>query len=96
MHYNFSIILGPTEIQLVTENCWISNSSRPQSKPKIDLLRNACPVDLSVALLEGHGRFSFQANKGYLDLEHLFIHCRIGMCTSNVALTGGNLVSVRM
>jgi hypothetical protein len=94
-------------VQVVTENCWISNSSNPRESSRVVLLRNACPVDLSVEIQAqidaannshsqhaSHGSFSFQVNKEYGNLGQFFVHCRLGLCTSDPAHVKGNLILV--
>ncbi|GFG36315.1 hypothetical protein Cfor_06722, partial [Coptotermes formosanus] len=96
---------GVVPVQVVTENCWISNSSSPRESSRIILLRNTCPVDLSVEIQAqmdtpnnsqshrvSHGRFSFQVNKEYGSLGQFFVHCRLGLCTSDPAHVRGNLI----
>lgn len=69
------------------------------------LLRNTCPVDLSVELQAqidttnnsqshrvSHGSFSFQVNKEYGGLGQFFVHCRLGLCTSDPVHARGNLI----
>jgi hypothetical protein len=71
------------------------------------LLRNTCPVDLSVEIqaqvdatnnsqnqYASHGSFSFQVNKEYGNLGQFFVHCRLGLCTSDPAHIRGNLIRV--
>ena len=71
------------------------------------LLRNTCPVDLSVQIQAqidannntqsrhvSHGSFSFQVNKEYGSLGQFFVHCRLGLCTSDPAHVRGNLILV--
>lgn len=71
------------------------------------LLRNTCPVDLSVEIQAqvdaannsqnqraSHGSFSFQVNKEYGSLGQFFVHCRLGLCTSDPAHARGNLILV--
>ncbi|XP_049763304.1 uncharacterized protein LOC126091983 [Schistocerca cancellata] len=82
---------GGTKVQLVTENCWLTNSSDPKSKIQKFLLRNACPVDSSVSLLQQHGSFSFKTSPEYVEVGVVYMHCRIGMCTYLESLTKGNL-----
>lgn len=82
---------GGTKVQLVTESCWLTNSSDPKSKKQKFLLRNACPVDLSVSLLKEHGSFSFRTTREHVELGVVYMHCRIGMCTYFESLTKGNL-----
>ncbi|XP_047120298.1 transforming growth factor beta receptor type 3-like [Schistocerca piceifrons] len=82
---------GGTKVQLVTENCWLTNSSDPKSKIQKFLLRNACPVDSAVSLLQQHGSFSFKTSPEYVEVGVVYMHCRIGMCTYLESLTKGNL-----
>ena len=94
-------------VQVVTENCWISNSSNPRESSRVILLRNTCPVDLSVEIQAqmdttnnsqshhvSHGSFSFQVNKEYGSLGQFFVHCRLGLCTSDPVYVKGNLIMV--
>ncbi|XP_069676471.1 transforming growth factor beta receptor type 3-like [Periplaneta americana] len=97
---------GVVPVQVVTENCWISNSSNPhQVSSRMVLLRNTCPVDLSVEIQaqmdagnnsrsqrSAHGGFSFQVNKEYESLGQFYVHCRLGLCTSDPAHVKGNLI----
>ncbi|KDR22250.1 TGF-beta receptor type III [Zootermopsis nevadensis] len=96
---------GVVPVQVVTENCWISNSSNPRDSSRVVLLRNTCPVDLSVEIQAqidtannsqgqraSHGSFSFQVNKEYGSLGQFFVHCRLGLCTSDPAHVRGNLI----
>lgn len=102
----FSLLLV-VPVQVVTENCWISNSSNPRESSRVILLRNTCPVDLSVEIQAqigttdnsrshrvSHGSFSFQVNKEYGGLGQFFVHCRLGLCTSDPAHVRGNLIMV--
>jgi hypothetical protein len=99
------IIVVP--VQVVTESCWISSSSNPRDSSHVVLLRNTCPVDLSVEIQAevdtannsqsqhvSHGSFSFQVNKEYGSLGQFFVHCRLGLCTSDPAHVRGNLILV--
>ena len=101
------LLLLVVPVQVVTENCWISNSSKPREGSRVILLRNTCPVDLSVEIQTqidttnnsqshrvSHGSFSFQVNKEYGGLVQFFVHCRLGLCTSDPAHVRGNLIMV--
>ncbi|XP_071448296.1 transforming growth factor beta receptor type 3-like [Hetaerina americana] len=93
---------GSFPIQVVTENCWISNSSDPNYVPRVTLIRNTCPTDLSVAIDDPsrnpksrkspHGRFSFQVSHEYGNLGNIYVHCRLGVCASDAEKAKGNLV----
>lgn len=39
-------------IRIVTEKCWVSNSSNSEDPPRLILIRNTCPADLSVQVRE--------------------------------------------
>jgi len=101
------LLLLVVPVQAVTENCWISNSSNPRESSRVILLRNTCPVDLSVEIQTqidttnnshshrvSHGSFSFQVNKEYGGLGQFFVHCRLGLCTPDPARARGNLIMV--
>jgi len=101
------LLLLVVPVQVVTENCWISNSSNPRESSRVILLRNTCPVDLSVEIQAqidttnnsqsqhvSHGSFSFQVNKEYGGLGQFFVHCRLGLCTSDPAHVRGGLKMV--
>ncbi|KAJ9593196.1 hypothetical protein L9F63_015241, partial [Diploptera punctata] len=96
---------GVDRVQVVTENCWLSNSSNPRESLRVILLRNTCPVDLSVKIqaqmLSGnsslnqqpaHGGFSFQVNKEYENMGQFYVHCRLGLCASDQTYAKGNLM----
>lgn len=43
-------------IRIVAEKCWVSNSSSSEDPPRLILIRNTCPADLSVQVRELAGR----------------------------------------
>ena len=54
-------------IQIVTEKCWVSNSSDSEQPPRLLLIRNTCPADLSVQMRptdrsDTDGGFSFHVS----------------------------------
>nr|CAD7406516.1 unnamed protein product [Timema poppensis] len=87
---------GVVPVEVVTENCWVSNSSNPSSRLRVVLLKNACPMDLSVEIQPTDsptlGRFSFQVNKVYRSLGQFYVHCRLGVCTKESEHAKGNLI----
>lgn len=54
-------------IQIVTEKCWVSNSSDSEQPFRLLLIRNTCPADLSVEVRQTNrgnsdGGFSFHVS----------------------------------
>ncbi|XP_068083102.1 transforming growth factor beta receptor type 3 [Anabrus simplex] len=85
---------GVVPVQVVTENCWLSNVSNPhQGGQQVVLLRNTCPLDLSVQLtpVGQHGSFSFHISRDYGILRIIYVHCRLGVCTQEPERAKGNL-----
>lgn len=87
---------GVSYIQIVTEKCWVSNSSDSEQPPRLILIRNTCPADLSVQMRriergDTGGGFSFHVSKDYADLGQLYIHCKLGLCSNQPSKVQGNL-----
>ncbi|KAK4019954.1 hypothetical protein OUZ56_001952 [Daphnia magna] len=87
---------GVSYIQIVTEKCWVSNSSDSEQPPRLILIRNTCPADLSVQMRQiergdTDGGFSFHVSKDYADLGQLYIHCKLGLCSNQPSKVQGNL-----
>jgi len=87
---------GVSYIRIVTEKCWVSNSSDSNEPARLILIRNTCPAHLSVQIRpktsgKSDGGFSFHVSKDYADLGQLYIHCKLGLCTSDPAKAQGNL-----
>ncbi|XP_057370668.1 transforming growth factor beta receptor type 3-like [Daphnia carinata] len=87
---------GVSYIQIVTEKCWVSNSSDSEQPPRLILIRNTCPADLSVQVRQiergdTDGGFSFHVSKDYADLGQLYIHCKLGLCSNQPSKVQGSL-----
>ncbi|XP_059485084.1 uncharacterized protein LOC132202282 isoform X2 [Neocloeon triangulifer] len=89
-------------IQVVPEKCWISNSSdyRATRSGTIYLVKKACAADLSVDVEDHfserskhrHGGFNFQVNRAYSEMNLLYLHCALGLCTHKPEHARGNLL----
>ncbi|CAB3379418.1 Hypothetical predicted protein [Cloeon dipterum] len=90
-------------IQLVSDSCWISNSSNYKTRraARVVLIKRACSAEHSVQLedygseraLNTHGGFSFLVHKLYAEFNNLYLHCALGMCAGRVGTKIGSIVS---
>ena len=63
-----NFVYSVSYIQIVTEKCWVSNSSDSEKPPRLILIRNTCPADLSVQVRQANrgdtdGGFSFHVSR---------------------------------
>ncbi|XP_065576490.1 transforming growth factor beta receptor type 3-like isoform X2 [Artemia franciscana] len=87
---------GVPYIQIVTEKCWIANSYEKKAAPKTTLIRNTCPSHLSVRMHSrshtgGSSWFSFKMTPDYADMGLMYLHCKLGLCTTDPKTAHGNL-----
>ncbi|XP_061453706.1 IgGFc-binding protein-like [Rhineura floridana] len=82
-------VLGadPTHFVITLSSCWATPEKDPSSSIRWDLITNQCPNprDGTVVVEEDAvsltGRFSFNVFTFILDLEEVYLHCRIRLCS---------------
>ncbi|XP_062996679.1 alpha-tectorin-like [Elgaria multicarinata webbii] len=82
-------ILGadPTHFVTTLSSCWATPERDPSSTIRWDLITNQCPNprDNTVVVEEDGvslvGRFSFNVFRFIPDLEEVFLHCRVRLCS---------------
>ncbi|XP_054854871.1 IgGFc-binding protein-like [Eublepharis macularius] len=81
----------PTRFVMTLSSCWATPDGDPSSSIQWDLITNQCPVlqDGTVVVEEDGisllGRFSFSIFSFIPDLEEMYVHCRIRLCSFRTA-----------
>ncbi|XP_063167815.1 alpha-tectorin-like [Candoia aspera] len=86
-------VLGvdPTHFVVTLSSCWATPDRDPSSSIRWDLITNQCPnpQDGTVAVEEDGvslvGRFSFSVFMFLANLEEVYLHCRIRLCSFRIA-----------
>lgn len=96
-----SVEAGPHMCVMVDE-CWLSRTNDPYhtTAKKSILIRNSCPADLSVEIIQAAScitlsrhpsgqRFSFQLSEDFVN-EDMYLHCQLSVCATltNIQLGG--------
>ncbi|GAB6021939.1 Transforming growth factor, beta receptor III [Chamberlinius hualienensis] len=85
-------------LQVVTGDCWLSENDDPKATMVNKLITNGCPTGPSVQLESRKdsvsNRFSFILDTEYTKYATLFLHCKLGICSS--AKSHGNKRSLKL